>query len=76
MENGEWRMELVCFRLSKRTGSGLNVIKTKQCSKNVNIRISRSKGLSKDHKSAKIPKTKFCCLYLIHDYLEHQGDLH
>ena len=38
-------MEWAYSYLPKSTESGLKIAKIKQCSKNVNIRISRSKGL-------------------------------
>ena len=47
------------FLASKTHRKWLKSAKNKQCSKNVNIRISWSKGQSTGNKSAKIPQTNF-----------------
>ena len=62
--------------LLKRRLGLLKIAKFKQCSKNVNIHLWRSKGYSTGHKSVKLPKTRFLRLYLIQGYLQFQNDLH
>ena len=72
----ECRMENLFSQLRKIPAGYIKINDTKECSKTIDILVSRCNSQSTREKSGKIPKIKFFCDSFIYGYLQLSNDVH